>query len=431
MASPQDDSGKSGSGEAEVKPRMRQSKAADGTVAPAKKIKRGEETGVPGVRDVTRAVKPAVQYMLWGKAAGRCEFYGCNKPLWKSSLTQEQVNIAEKAHIYSFSGGGPRGNEGITDEQLNDLPNLMLVCPECHAKIDDKHDGGRYTAELLKEWKVAHERRIDIVTGIDPLLKSHVVVYGANIGDHSSPLRYASVAPAVFPERYPAEDRAIELGMVDSLLRDSGAPYWAVESENLITKFRHRVSERLSNGEVKHLSVFGRAPQPLLMLLGSLLTDLPAVDVYQLHREPDETWKWPAAANPRAFELRESSKGDGQPALVLALSATVTNDRIQSVLGPDVAIWTITIPEPHNDFTKSREQLSEFRAIARRALNAIKARHGQTTTLHVFPAMSVSTAIEMGRIRQPKADMPWKIYDQNNTLGGFVPALSLPLEKLS
>jgi hypothetical protein len=64
-------------------------------------------------------------------------------------------------------------------------------------------------------------------------------------------------------------------------------------------------------------------------------------------------------------------------------------------------------------------------------LNAIKARHGQTTTLHVFPAMSVSTAIEMGRVRQPKADMPWKIYDQNNNLGGFVPAICLPMEKLS
>jgi len=369
--------------------------------------------------------------MLWGVAAGRCEFNGCNKPLWKSSVTQEQVNIAEKAHIYSFSGEGPRGNEGITDEQLNDLPNLMLVCPECHAKMDNKKDGGRYTAELLKEWKAAHERRIEVVTGIDPQMKSHIVIYGANIGDHSSPLRYANVAPAVFPARFPAEDRAIELGMVDSLLRDSGSPYWAVESENLTTKFRQRVGERLASGEVTHLSIFGRAPQPLLMLLGSLLVDIPAVDVYQLHREPEQTWKWPDAPNAQAFELREPASFDGQPALVLSLSGTVTSDRIESVLGRGVSIWSITIPAPNNDFTKSREQLSEFRSIVRRALNEIKARHGQTTTLHVFPAMSVATAIEMGRVRQPKADMPWKIYDQNNTLGGFVPAISLPMEQLS
>jgi hypothetical protein len=50
---------------------------------------------------------------------------------------------------------------------------------------------------------------------------------------------------------------------------------------------------------------------------------------------------------------------------------------------------------------------------------------GQKTILHVFPAASVSSAIELGRVRMPKADMPWLIYDQINARGGFVPALSI------
>ena len=58
-------------------------------------------------------------------------------------------------------------------------------------------------------------------------------------------------------------------------------------------------------------------------------------------------------------------------------------------------------------------------------LDEIKARHGQSTMLHIFPAMSVSLAIELGRIRMPKAEMPWQIYDQNNALGGFAPALQI------
>ena len=155
--------------------------------------------------------------------------------------------------------------------------------------------------------------------------------------------------------------------MTESVFRDSGSAYWEVEEQNLGSKFRHRVAERLSSGEVTHLSVFGLAPQPLLMMLGALLFDLPAVDVYQLHREPEQTWKWPEAASAQSFEFREPPPGAGPPALVLSLSATVTNDRVQSVLGSDVAIWTITIPEPNNDFTKSRGQLSEFRSIVRRA----------------------------------------------------------------
>jgi hypothetical protein len=85
------------------------------------------EPSVAILRDITRYVPQHVQCMLWGKAAGRCEFAGCNTPLWKSPVTQEQVNIAQKAHIYSFSSDGPRGNIGISRDQLRDIGNLILV----------------------------------------------------------------------------------------------------------------------------------------------------------------------------------------------------------------------------------------------------------------------------------------------------------------
>jgi SMODS-associated and fused to various effectors sensor domain len=51
--------------------------------------------------------------------------------------------------------------------------------------------------------------------------------------------------------------------------------------------------------------------------------------------------------------------------------------------------------------------------------------HGQDTLLHVFPVMPVSLAVELGRARSPKAEMPWRVYDQVSALGGFVPALEI------
>jgi hypothetical protein len=86
----------------------------------------------------------------------------------------------------------------------------------------------------------------------------------------------------------------------------------------------------------------------------------------------------------------------------------------------------VTITNPHNDFLKSREQLAALRILLRPLLDKIKARHGQNTVLHIFPAMPVSTAVELGRIRMPKADMPWTVYDQINDRGGFVAALNIP-----
>src|SRR5262245_39711879 len=174
-------------------------------------------------RDVTRHIPPTTQAMLWGRAAGRCEFAGCNKPLWKSSVTQETVNIAQKAHIYSFSSDGPRGNQGVSDEQLNSIDNLMLVCHECHQKIDREQGGGRYTVALLQAMKADHERRIEIVTGIAANKRSHVVLYGANIGDHSSPLDFAEAARALFPGHYPAEAMPVALGTVNNSFGDRDA----------------------------------------------------------------------------------------------------------------------------------------------------------------------------------------------------------------
>lgn len=395
------------------------------TAAKATKKSSTDPAVPPQAREVTRYIKPAIQAMLWGKAGGRCEFMGCNKPLWKSPVSQDQVNIAEMAHIYAFSPSGPRGNKRVADEHLNSLANLLLVCPECHTEIDKHKNGGRYTVPILRAMKAKHETRIEIVTGVDPSMSSHVVLYGANIGQHSSPLNFDAAAFSLFPGRFPAEDRAIELAMVDSPGRDKDADFWRAEAKNLIAKFNERVRERLARGDIDHLSIFALAPQALLILFGSLLTDIPRADVFQLHREPPG-WGWPDVKNPPAFQEVEPAPGDGPPALVLALSATVAADRITTVLGPDARIWTVTIPEPNNDSMKTREQLAHLRTLLRRLLDRIKARHGQTTTLHVFPAASVSACVEFGRIRQPKADMPLRIYDQVNDLGGFVEALSLP-----
>lgn len=373
----------------------------------------------------TREIRRTDEAILWGRSAGRCQFAGCNRILSRSSVTQEQVNVAQKAHIYSFSPTGPRGHNGIASRDLNTVANLMLVCHECHEKIDQAPDGGRYTVVVLREMKAQHERRIEIVAGIAPGRGSHVLFYGANTGDHSACMSFNEAAGAMFPDRYPAEATPLFLGTVNSSFTDRTPEFWQIEADNLRSQFERRVRERIAIRAIDHLSVFALAPQPLLVLLGSFLGDITPADVYQRHREPP-TWAWPAGVTTLAFDVKEPSSVTGTPALVLSLSATVTADRIKAVLGPDTSIWTVTVPSPHNDLTKTRAQLSQFRTLLRSLLDRIKAAHGQTATLHVFPVASASMAVETGRVRMPKADMPWRVYDQVNARGGFISALSIP-----
>jgi len=368
-------------------------------------------------------VSETVKIRLWGKAAGRCQYDGCNQPLWIDALTQAEFNSAYIAHIIADKPTGPRGDTFLSEQLKADISNLMLLC-DVHHRMIDISDVAGHPVDLLRSMKERHEQRIELVTALGPDKQSHVVLYGANIGAHSAPLSLMKAAQAMLPERYPADSRPIALGMLNSSLQDRNGIYWQAEATQLKSQVSLQVKPRLAQGEVHHLSIFGLAPQPLLMLLGHLLCDIAAAEVFQLHREPPD-WRWQPDPEGFEYQVLEPGTADGPPALVFALSATINDERVHAVV-PGASIWKMSIPAPNNDFLKSRGQTRLFREKARQLLDQIKATHGEQATLHVFPAMPVALAVDFGRIIMPKADLKMQIYDQNQLLGGFVHAFDLP-----
>jgi len=154
------------------------------------------------------------------------------------------------------------------------------------------------------------------------------------------------------------------------------------------------------------------------------LTDKVPAEVYQLQREPI-SWRWQGDSNGFSYHVVPPEKMNGDPVLVISASAKISSNRITEVLGGNISLWELTIDQCHNDFLKSRAQLSAFRKTMRKLLGRIADAHGQSTPLKIFPAMAVACAVELGRIRMPKADMPWIVYDQNNKVGMFVRALEI------
>lgn len=362
--------------------------------------------------------------LLWGKAGGRCEYDGCNEPLWLDSVTKFEFNAAYIAHIVADKPSGPRGDPTLSFKLRAELSNLMLLCDKHHRLIDHEQVK-EHPVDRLCHMKEQHEQRVQFLTSLTENRQSHLLLYGANIGSHSSPVSWTRTVSAVLPDYYPAENHAIELSMKNSSFTDNDPEYWKIERENLQKLFSHKVKSRLTAGDINHLSVFALAPQPMLMELGHLLSDIPAAQVYQLHREPPN-WKWQDDTEPIEFVLQKSTHSKHKAvALILALSATITTDRVTDILGKDVSIWTLTISNPNNDFLKTREHLSAFRRSFRKLLDVIKAEHGQSALLHVFPAVPVSVAVEIGRIRMPKADLALRIYDQNRGTGGFTFAFDI------
>lgn len=373
----------------------------------------------------SRTIDPKVERVLWARAAGRCQFDGCNSLLYKSDLTQESINRAQMAHIWAFSDIGPRGNSGINDKlkDLNDVGNLFLVCHGCHQKIDKDKEGKRYSVELIRHWKETHEQRVKIVTSISATKKSHVLFYECRIENQPSRLSVDDAFASMFPDHYPADERPINLSM-DSSLDDSTKDYFMAHAAHIKKRFQQQVETRIEEADPNHLSLFALAPQPLLIYLGTLLTDKAPTDVYQLHREPS-TWKWQPHPEDFEYQILPPEDKTGTPVLLCSLSAAVNRDRITSVLAGKLSIWELTVANPHNDFLRSQAQTMMFRQSVRKALADIRAAYPDSINVKIFPAMPISCAVELGRARSPKADLEWTIYDQNNKHRKFIEALTI------
>jgi hypothetical protein len=322
------------------------------------------------------------------------------------------MNGAYIAHIRDVNQQTHRYDPELSPELAIDIANLMLLCDK-HHRLIDREEEREHPVDRLERMKQQHETRIELLTSLQEDKKSHVLLYGANIGEQSAPLSWKKAAQAMIPLRYPAEPRGIEISLGNSTFEDHIDDYWTIERKNLRANLDRFLRPRLISVDVEHLSIFALAPQPLLIELGQLLSDIPATEVYQLHREPPD-WKWQETPDEFKFHLEEPVDSHKTVALNLSLSATIDNARITNILPQEnLSIWRMTVPVPNNDFLKSRDQLRMFRQQFRLLMDRIKARHGQEALLHVFPWM-------------PKADLPLCIYDQNRKTGGFTKALEFP-----
>ena len=97
--------------------------------------------------------------LLWVRSGGMCA--KCKRVLILDDVNAK-VSIGERAHIIGKSNGkkgGPRrefaADYGITEENIDSLMNLMLMCSPCHHTIDT--NAIAYPPNDLFEMKKAHE----------------------------------------------------------------------------------------------------------------------------------------------------------------------------------------------------------------------------------------------------------------------------------
>ncbi len=374
-----------------------------------------------------KSIPETTKLRLWVAAGGRCEFKGCNEYVWQNGLTLNDGNFAEVAHIIGSSKDGPRGTEQSEELQV-DFSNLMLLCQRCHKEIDDHWR--KYPAELLRKWKQEHEDRIEIQTSHpEDIHKSTILLCLVNVDERTVPINVEAVRNAMFP-KYPSDRKGIKIEESD-FDRFGDESYWQTFAENKIKrKVKRFLEEGIDEVKIKHLSIFGVAPMPLLVYLGKCVGDTIPADIYQSHRNignTSKTWSWQDELETE-FDLiiNEANAGENDKVILkLALSDNIEKDKYKNLLVENPSIYEITIPEPSPHWLKNKKQLENFSYEYRKLLNLIQKRHGRNCKISVLTAVPVAIAIECGRVIIPTKDPEIVVCEYYADKGGFEKVLRI------
>lgn len=379
-----------------------------------------------------KSIPDAVKLQLWTRAGGRCEFCDCNKPLWRDGLTLKNIKLGEMAHIIGASSDGPRGNDS-SEELQQDFDNLMLLCHEHHKLVDSKPE--EYPAEQLRTWKRQHEHRIFVQTSIHGTeYQTTILRFAYKIGERfveiSNEATWKAIAPK-YPTPYPAEGKGILIE--DRNFNRQGPPEIWEDTAARIQRSISSILENVHDGQrIKHLSIFALGPMPLLICLGKIIGDTIPCDIYQAHRENQDTnnnWKWPEGKEESNMEFqvieKNSSSTDKDIALVMSLSDKIRPEQYSGNINDSNPIYEMVIENPDPRFLQSKKMLQDFSNSYRRILNHIEEVHGKDCKIHLFPAVPVSAAIEIGRVLIPTKDSEIQIYEWNKSAGSFKKVLKI------
>lgn len=105
-----------------------------------------------------RSINITTVKRLYANSGGICTMPGCTRRLFPLN---NGYNSSEIAHIEGVNPGSARYNSELSEEQINDYDNLILLCPTHHSEIDSKENLQIYTVEYLKQIKHMHEISVE------------------------------------------------------------------------------------------------------------------------------------------------------------------------------------------------------------------------------------------------------------------------------
>jgi hypothetical protein len=328
------------------------------------------------------------------------------------------VVIGEIAHIEASSDSGPRGNMNKTKKDRDEYDNLILLCQNCHARLDGQKNTN--SVEYIRQLRNDHEawvrnslpERGKSATGWATILLQGV-----------HPFDLESAITALLPD-FPSNDPLI-------IRVDPDREKWG----SIQLRLAEQINTLFNNGDPFdfRIAVFPLAPVSACLALGYYLTNRPRVRLFQYHRD-DYSWAWPNRPSPpndiTVTGLPDNNiSSPGEIAVAFDLSASVTKEVIQEVSPLFLGEVHVTVPSPNTGWLQHPEQLKELAKIARRVFERCVANYPQASKWHIFYAGPAPGAVIVGQQINPTMCPPVQLYEYRyKRVPSYQPSIALPQE---
>ncbi|MFD2114252.1 SAVED domain-containing protein [Paenibacillus yanchengensis] len=335
-----------------------------------------------------RSLERGEVYHLWMVSGGICSFDGCSERLVANSKGK-LTNVGVAAHIIGHSKTSARHEfaeqYGYTEDKLEDVRNLMLMCYKHSKLIDDQHTRDDFPPDLLFSMKQRHEAW---VRGWTEDKKKSLAIVHKRLGPPMATLPMTEFTSNIMLEAIEDQTEFVDF-------TEAGWEKGKLQNEKLYKQF----VDRIRIGKFDVAEVYSLSPIPLLIHLGKMLSDTIPLTVYQYERETG-LWVNSLPEDKSLIGLNPSAifkdVGAMQLVVTISVSDTVSEEDVQGARNFPHDRLDIRVENPHVKRLLYREQVQEIQQLFKdKSEELIRLKRYQH--IHLFYSGPAGLAIELGR----------------------------------
>jgi hypothetical protein len=349
---------------------------------------------------ISRSYTVRTLKLLWGRAAGRCAMPECRIELFAEATDYDPVVvIGEIAHVAGAADAGPRAAGELGTAQRNDYENLILLCQNCHARIDGQT--GFYSVPKLTDIKRAHEAWVRASLPERGRSRTGWTALALR-GDH--PVDLATAAEALTPD--------FILGATQVLQVPTDPSDWQTVDKTIAAAARQLLAAE--DAFDRRIAVFPLAPISACISLGYHFTSRPHVRLFQ-HQRDERSWAWPRRLAPAQDIIVSGLDGGRQRShaatFLFHYSAAITDDVLIEAGAPLDFRVDFRVSQPSTGWLQHPDQLIWAALEARRAFERTMQLAPDAAEWLIFYAGPAPLAVAIGQQLNPTMYPPIQLYE--------------------